>query len=213
MSISPPLSRFALALVAAFAAAPAFAGDTFYQGRATAVQGTLTLSTLSQSILISDNGLSCQGTPKEETLSDTRNTGQIAFSAQTAYTFTQGRDQKALAIARLQAATLDVPGLKVGFSAIEATAQATCDVNRRVTVQGSSSLVDLVINGQRQTISGQPNQTITIPNVATITVNEQTQGARELQVTGLHVVLFPTNDVVNGDLRISATRAKITCTR
>src|SRR3989442_13740414 len=56
-------------------------------------------------------------------------------------------------------------------------------------VAGSSELPNLVINGQAVTVTGAPNQTVSLPN-GTATINEKTSAVAgssgELRVVALH---------------------------
>src|SRR5215831_1393271 len=57
---------------------------------------------------------------------------------------------------------------QVTADVVEAHSQATCS-----GVQGSSVVTNLTFGGSAVTVSGQPNQTVTIANVATLVINEQ----------------------------------------
>lgn len=192
--------------------APVFAtGDVFYSGRATAVNATVTVNGLKQSVLISDNGMSCQGLPKTETLYTLTNPPPLDVNITEAYTFTQGKDRSSLTKARLSGVNVGVPGLSLNSTLIEARAQASCDLSKVVTLSGKSTVSNLNVNGKPYAITGQPNQSITIPGLAQIIINEQIRYSNEIRVVGVRVKLLTTNTPVTGDIQISAARAKIVC--
>ncbi|MCC2656727.1 MAG: hypothetical protein K0Q76_1835 [Panacagrimonas sp.] len=186
-------------------------GDVFYSGRATGVNASVTVLGIKQNILISDNGMSCQGLPKSETLYSLTNPAPLNVSINEAYTFTQGRERSSLTKARLSGLSVGVPGLAVNSTLIEARAQATCNASNEITLNGKSTIGTLTINGQAYPVTGQPNQRITIPNIASITVNEQQRFANEIRVVGVHVRLLTSNTLATGDLQIAAAKARIVC--
>jgi hypothetical protein len=215
----PPVRPLRPALIAAallggalIAPTSLAAGDVFYNGRATAVSGVVKVGDIRQSVLISDNGMSCQGLPKNETLYGISRPGTpVAVVADEAYTFTQGRDRRALTKARISGLKLDVPNVAIALSAAEGRAEARCDESNTVTVIGKSTVGTLSVNGQSYAVTGQPNQAIEIPGLATITVNEQTKLAREVRVVALRVKLLDPSQPLSGDIQVAAARAKITC--
>lgn len=189
----------------------AAAGDVFYSGRATGVNASVTVMGVKQNILISDNGMSCQGIPKSETLYSLTNPAPLNVQINEAYTFTQGRERSSLTKARLSGVVVGVPGLDLSSTLVESRAQATCNTSNVVTLNGKSTVGTLTINGQAYSVTGQPNQRITIPNVAQITVNEQQRFADEIRVVGVHVRLLTTNTLATGDMQLAAAKAKIVC--
>lgn len=189
----------------------ATAGDVFYSGRATALYGVVKLDDVRQSVTVSDNSMSCQGLPKNETLYSISRPGPVSVVADEAYTFTQGRDRSSLAKSRISGLQLDVPGLAIRGSAFESRAEATCDTSNVVTLNGKSTVGSLTINGNTHTITGQPNQAIEVPNVARITANYQTKTSNEVRVIALRVKLLDSTQSLTGDIYVSAARAKIQC--
>jgi len=85
------------------------------------------------------------------------------------------------------------PSLSVSAGFLMARANATC-TSSGPTVTGSSELVDLTLNGQPVAVTGAPNQTIVVPLVGSIIVNEQTQTtsatSASIRVNALHVKLL-----------------------
>jgi hypothetical protein len=76
---------------------------------------------------------------------------------------------------------------------------------------GSSEIANLVLNGQSVVVSGEPNQTITLPSDAgKVIINEQISSSGnnscDITVNALHVVVTGVADVI-----ISSAHADITC--
>ena len=92
---------------------------------------------------------------------------------------------------------------EVTADVVEAHSQATC-----TGVQGSSVVVGLTFGGSSVTVSGQPNQTVVIANVATLVINEQivTSGVREITVNALHLYLGTGEEVI-----VSSARSGVAC--
>jgi hypothetical protein len=87
--------------------------------------------------------------------------------------------------------------IKVG--AITADAHASAPTGHAPTVGGSSQLVNLVIDGNPITITGAPNQVITIPGVVTVVINEQLATSFSITVRALDVTLLnPRNNLPAG---------------
>lgn len=96
---------------------------------------------------------------------------------------------------------LTVAGNTIGADFLMARATATCS-----SVSGSSDIAALVINGHSVVVSGQPNQTISLPGGGTIVVNEQSGDQEAITVNALHVSFPGVIDVV-----ISSAHADIHC--
>lgn len=186
----------------------ALAGDVFYSGRATGVTGTLTVSSVTKKILLSRNDMSCQGLAKEETISAIDNPTPLGVKAKTITTYTLGRDGVALAQAAVEDLVLDFPGLKLSASLVDAYSEVRCE-NGIPIPTGNSNILNVVINGQARSLTAAPNQTITIPNVATIIFNEQVKWKREFKANAIHIKLFNPDTPANGNIIISETKAKI----
>ncbi len=210
MKVARPLAA-ALLMVSVLASGTSVAGDVFYTGRATAIKGTLSGGDTNQSVLVSDNGMSCQGRPKEETLHSIGVPGTIAISAHEAYTFTQGLNRRAFAESRISGMSFQTPGLSITSSLIDAQAEASCDESNAITVRGDSNVGSLEINGEKYEATGQPGQRINIGDLATIVLNEQTQYSREFSVIAMRVILRDGSEPLGANVRFAAARAKITC--
>ncbi|HVF20227.1 MAG TPA: choice-of-anchor P family protein [Mycobacteriales bacterium] len=98
---------------------------------------------------------------------------------------------------------------------LQARSEATCK-DGGVVLAGSSQIANLVVNGTPIVVSGAPNQTVEVPGVASIIINEQTRTPNQITVTALHVVLPSGDDaalgsVLTGDVIISRAESDITC--
>jgi len=188
------------------------AHQVFYQARSTGIRGTITVNSLKKSLLVMDLGMACDGTPREETVSSVTNPSPMKVSAKNVRGYTIGRDDTAASNTEIDSVLLEVPGLKVEASALTARAQASCDALGKYSHDGGATIATLKINGEGRTISGEKNQKIEIPNVATIIVNETMDTySREYRSTALHVILFNEKDNAFGDFAFAYARAKITC--
>lgn len=204
-----PRSVFALAAMLTFSAS---AHEIVYQGRATAASGSVTIVSQTSKTLIADVGMTCTGEPREEVVASAQSPAPLALQANEVRSAIEGVDGVASAESGMQELLLDVPGVTIAADQIQSFAQAECKSDSSVEVSGGSTLSNVSVNGRRISLTGEPNQTIGIPNVATITLNEQVRYSREFRVIGIHVKLADASTPVNGDIQIAAARAKIkTC--
>lgn len=115
-------------------------------------------------------------------------------------------------------ASMGAIGLTVSgntFSADFLMARSTASCDSGPVLAGNSTITNLVINGSAITVSGSPNQTVSLPN-GTAIINAQVSSvngtAGELAVTALRVL---TNDTVTGqpvaDVLLTTVDAKIDC--
>ena len=74
--------------------------------------------------------------------------------------------------------------------AITSSATANAPTGSPTTVSGSSQLVNLVIAGHPISINTAPNTVITIPNIATITINQQLATPFSITVRALDITLL-----------------------
>ena len=91
-------------------------------------------------------------------------------------------------------AAVNLPGVALSGATLNSSATATCGPNG-ATASGSSTVVGLVLNGTTIAANGSPNQTITVPGVATIVINEQIPsstgaGNKTITVNALHVTML-----------------------
>jgi len=215
MGIKARQSRFACAvfvmlLVGLAWVCPAQAATT-YSGRAFAA---FINTGLTGPLYVSDTGeLPPSGGFRSDSLLDTRDLGLATLDgvlrAEVLVASTSGASGQANSSASL-ANVVVLPGhpAQVTASFVRAEAEATCS-----GVQGDTVVAELAFGGQR--IEAPPggfpkNYTVTIPGVATLIINEQTETAsgtyRELLVNALHLVVPGVAEVV-----LSSAKSDINC--
>jgi hypothetical protein len=95
--------------------------------------------------------------------------------------------------------------LRVSF--VRSETHATCE-----GLTGNSEIVGLQFAGQTVTVTGQPNQTVTIPGVATLIINEQTQANNgnhhEITVNAIHLIVNGVAEVI-----LSSAHSDINCAK
>ena len=194
-----------VALFAASSVFPAFADNaTTFSGRAFAVSVT---TPLTGTVTLADTGqLSPQGGEKDATVL-TVQTQQA--QAEVLLSVTMGFGQHAESRAAVADVTL-LPGdpnqIKADF--LEAHSLATC-----TGVSGDSDIANLQVAGQQIIVSGQPNQTVSVPGVLTLVINEQTTsssgGTNSITVNALHLTGV---GLLNGiEVIVSSAHSDITC--
>jgi len=180
------------------------ANNTTYSGQASVVRATVLGL---PPVVLSDTGpLPESGGARQASLLEASVPGLLTAEALHASTVGQGNHSRSEAsVANL---TLTVGGNTLAADFLMARAEAVCRPGG-CFVGGSSEIVALDINGQRVVITGQPNQTITLPN-GKVVINEQkssqSNGTCAITVNALHVVVDGIADVI-----ISSTHADINC--
>ena len=187
----------------------ASANNTTFSGEATVVQATIAAPPPlgPQTIVLSDTGaLDSTGGAREASLLDANVLGLL--TAEVLHASTVGQGQRSSSEASVANVTLTVGGNTITAGLLRASATAECH-NGTASVSGSSEIVDLVVNGQAVVVSGQPNQTISLP-VGRVIINEQQSSVRgntgDITVNALHVMVDGVADVI-----ISSAHADITC--
>jgi hypothetical protein len=191
-----------VALFAASSVFPALADNaTTFSGRAFAVSVT---TPLTGTVTFADTGqLPSQGGEIDATVLSVQ-TQQA--QAEVLLSVTMGFDQHAESRAAVADVTL-LPGspnqIKVDF--LQAHSLATC-----TGVSGDSEIANLQLGGQQIIVSGQPNQTVGVPGVLTLVINEQrtssSGGTNSITVNALDLTL------VNGiEVIVSSAHSDITC--
>jgi hypothetical protein len=137
--------------------------------------------------------------------------GVVALAASALSSAVIGTGATTKAHSAMGAVGLTVSGNQITTDFVMARSNANCGP----TVGGTSELVNLVINGQPITVTGEPNQTFALSNGSVIiNQQEQTIGATsgELAVRALRVL---TNDTVTGqpvaDVALGTAIARIDC--
>src|SRR5437667_11047655 len=187
----------------------ASANDTAFSGQATVVRATVAAPPAlgPQTIILSDTGaLDSTGGAKEASLLEA--SVPDLLTVEVLHASTVGQGQRSSSEASVLDVTLTVGGNTISAGLLRARATAECH-NGTASVSGSSEIVDLVVNGQAVVVSGQPNQTISLP-VGRVIINEQQSSVSgntgDITVNALHVVVDGVADVI-----ISSAHADITC--
>ncbi len=179
---------------------------TTYSGRATVVRATATPPLVPPvEVVLADAGpLPSSGGEDETSLLDGEVPGLL--TVQVLHASTVGRGNHSRSEASVANLSLTAGGNSVSAGFLMARAEAQC-TSAGPTASGSSEIAELVINGQTIVVSGEPNQTITLPNgQGQVVINEQTGGPGDITVNALHVTVTGVADVV-----IASAHADITC--
>ncbi len=131
---------------------------------------------------------------------------------------TEGAGNRAESSAEIAGLDLSVEGLvDVSSTTLSSNAVARCDADG-AAVDGDSVVEDLVINETEITVTGEPNQRVTLADEITVIINEQdsevaTDGsAGEITVNALHVIVGnPTNEGTLVDVILAQSYADVTC--
>ena len=204
---APAAWAFIALITGLVCASPAQAQTTF-SGRAFAA---FVNTPLTGPMFISDTGqLSPSGGMREDALLDTRDLGlatlNSVLTAEVLAASTSGAGGNADSSASL-ANVVVLPGnaAQVTASFVRSESHATCS-----GVSGSSEIADLTFGGTAITVTGQPNQTITLPGGATLIINEQSSTssgtARQIQVNALHLIVPGVAEVI-----LSSAESDINC--
>lgn len=179
------------------------ADGTAFSGQATVVRADV----LGVRTVISDTGLlPGTGGAREASLLSANVPGLLTAEVARATTIGQGdRTRSEASVAQL---ALTAGGNAVSADFLMARAVAVCE-GGGPTASGASEVVGLTVNGQTVAVTGQPNQTIALPNGKVI-INEQTgsssQDSADITVKALHVVVNGVADVI-----VSSAHADIVC--
>src|SRR5881628_2471493 len=137
--------------------------------------------------------------------------GVVALAAGALHSVVVGLDETD-AEASLATVSLTISGNGITSDFLMARSSASC---APPAVAGSSQLQNLVINGQPITVTGNPNQTVSLPN-GTATINEQTPAVAgstaEHRVVALHVTTIDAiTSQVLADVQLAIADARIDC--
>ncbi|MCK0154375.1 hypothetical protein MWU49_11725 [Alcanivorax sp. S6407] len=198
---------------------------TTYSGEATAVDITLNTFLLGETkVVLSDTGqLDASGGMLEKGLSESVQTGLVDLGVSVLSSSVTGSGDLTHANATVVGLELSVmDALTISASVLQANANSQC-FSSDVETSGDSHIAQLVINGQDITVTGEPNQTVSIPGVASIIINEQIVSGSSIEVNALHVSLLGDDEpllglidlgldqLVSADVIISHTKAGISC--
>ena len=186
------LPALGLLLVGCLAIAAQVRADVSYSGRAFGARVKL-VSPLPTVLMFSDTGnLPSSGGSLSATLLEIALAGTL--SSHTITASTSGAAGQAQSSAS-QENVVALPGdpAEVTAQVVRANSQADCS-----GASGSSVVVGLTFGGEAISVSGQPNQTVSIPGVATLVINEQltTPGVPAITVNALHLTLLSGLEVI-----------------
>lgn len=97
------------------------------------------------------------------------------------------------------------PGQPAELTASVVASQAHADCGG---VSGSSVVTDLVFGGNAVTVTGEPNQTVTLAGIATLIINEQIviPGETDITVNALHLYVGTGEEVI-----LSSSHSDVAC--
>lgn len=176
---------------------------TTFSGQATGINATV----LGINTVIADTGpLPSSGGALQASLLTASVPGLL--TADVLHATTIGQANESSSEASVADLSLTVAGNTIAASFLMSQAVAAC-TGTSPSVSGSSELADLAINGQQISVSGQPNQTIALPN-GDVVINEQQTSVSgntgSTTVNALHIVVNGIADIV-----VSSAHADITC--
>lgn len=189
---------------------------TTFSGQATVVQATILNL---DPVKVGDTGpLPASGGARESsllTVSKDQTGGLLA--AEVVHATTVGQGNASSAEASVSGVSGSAAGHDIQADVLRSQAQATCDGAGGASASGSSDIAGLVIDGQAIVVTGQPNQTIDLPDGSgRIVINEQSGSASGsdagITVNALHVTVFnPLGGTPLADVVISSAHADISC--
>src|SRR6266436_1855226 len=192
-----------------FATEPAVA----FSGHATVLRVT-TLGVTDTTATVSDTGpLPPSGGALQTSLLSISFPGVL--TADVAHATTIGQADRARSEASVADVSLTAGGNTITADFLRSSAMAVCTTGGPA-VSGSSVIADLVINGQPFAVSGQPNQTITLPvGGVMVIINEQSSSVSgntgSITVNALHVIVPDVLGVAGADVVVSSAHADVTC--
>jgi len=197
--------------------APAYeltaATSTTFSGEATVLRAavlSLAPIVVGEAGPLSESG----GADESSLLSVSRDQTGGLLSAEVVHATVVAQGNRSSAEASVASVSLAVVGNAIQADLLRSQAAATCDGAGQASASGSSELAGLVINGQAITVSGQPNQTVTLTGLRVV-INEQSGSASgnrsDITVNALHVTAFDLSGQTLADVIISAAHADISC--
>lgn len=185
---------------------------TTFSGQATVLRSTTTLLGTTVVVPISDTGPLPSSGGSLETSLLTINAPGLA-TAEVAHATTIGQGNNSSSEASVANLKLTPAGNTITADLLTANAEAKCS-NGAPSATGSADILGLVVDGQAISVSGQPNQTISLPG-GKIIINEQSTSisgnTASITVNALHVIIPEVIGVAGTDVVISSAHADITC--
>ena len=181
-----------------------------FSGQATVLRATV----LGITTTVSDTGpLPSSGGALQTSLLSISFPGLL--TADVAHASTIGQADRARSEASVADVSLTAGGNTIAASFLRSSAMAVCTTGGPA-VSGRSEIAELVINGQPIAVSGQPNQTITLPvGGVMVIINEQSSSVSgntgSITVNALHVIVPAVLGVAGADVVVSSAHADVTC--
>ena len=178
---------------------------TTYSGRATAVDATVKVLFASITTRLGDTGpLPSDGGTLQASAVTLTVPG--VMSADAAEGTTTGGNRDASSASSVANAAVAVGGVGITAALLSSQTDANC-LGGLPGLSGGANITDLELNGEAISISGDPNQTITLlDGLVRIVINEQTRTANSIDVSALHVTVGGITDLV-----LARTHSDITC--
>ena len=183
-------------------------GVITFGGQATGLNATITTTQngtvvsnqtiLSQTALLPTTGGSLTASHGEAII-------EGALTVDTLTASISGQGNQTTSNASATGLNVTVNGNTITADYVASTATATCGAT-----SGSSTIQNLVVNGNPVTITGAPNQTVYLSAGSFIIINEQSTNkkvkGKNINVSALHII------IPNGaDIRVATARAEIKC--
>ncbi len=187
--------------------AEAAPGSATFSGRATVIKVT---DPVTGPVALADTGpLQPSGGSQEASLLNAAVPGLL--TAQVLHATTIGQGDRSRSEASLANLSLTAGGHTVTAEFLMSRATAVCS-GGGASASGSSEIAALTVDNQSVAVSGQPNQTVTLPDgTGQIVINEQPPSGRsgDITVNALHVTVnTPAGPV---DVVLASAHADITC--
>lgn len=190
-------------------------GTLRYSGSATVLLATVKVLKSNTRVVLADTGeIDSAGSTRDATVVTFDNPPPLEVHSKTAHAIASGAGAVSAATAAVEKLVIKVGTLILSADVIESNAHAACDqASSTVAISGDSTLARLTINGKPINVTGQANQKIVIPLVATVIINEQTQpDVNSIVVNAIHIIVPGVPGVASADIVVSrAASGILTC--
>lgn len=186
-----PALLVAAGLLAGLLAWPGSGAAQTLDGQATAVSATVAGLLGSTTTALASTGTLDGPTDARE--ASQFSGGILSLTGNALHATTIGWPDQVASEASLANLALGLPGAVIGADFVMAQAQSALNGGS----SGSSSLSNLQVNGAPVAVSGEPNQTLSIPG-GLLVINQQTASASGIVVNALRVIVDGVADVVIG---------------
>lgn len=192
-------------------------GTVRYSGRATVVRANAAILTSKHKVLVADTGeIDSNGSTRDATVLTSDNPPPLEIHSKAAHAIASGENNVSASTAAVEKLVLKVGSLNVTADVIEANSFAQCNqTSSTVGVNGTSTIVNLRVNGMPINVSRPPNSKTVIPGVATIIINEQTRpDVNSIAVNAVRIIVPGVPGVLSADVIISRAESGIlTCSK